>query len=77
MSYLDKEYIAPTGHDFTQYVRTKEDAEKFDQMAKLEEECRGVPAAECIHKVVQALNMGRELMGVKARVMIQGNPKLN
>ncbi len=70
MSYQDKKYIAPTGHDFTQYVNTEEDFKIFEKMCEHEEKTRDVPVADCIEDVVAALNLGRDLMGVSARVNV-------
>lgn len=79
MSYLDKQYIAPSGHDFTPYVHTPEDVEKFEKMSELEMQCIGVPAKECINQVVESLNLGRELQGIEHKVIYIGqqNPELN
>lgn len=68
MSYLNKDYIAPTGHDYTKWVNTEEDAKIFEEMCEHEEKTRGVLAKDCIEHIVAALNLGRDLQGIKARV---------
>ena len=79
MSYLDKKYISFTGTDFTPYVNTEEDAKKFEELNECEKRCDR-PVKECIDDVVKALNLGRDLMGISARVThIKGpaSPTLN
>ena len=79
MSYLNKEYISVTGTDFTQYINTEEDAKKFEEMNECEKRCDR-PARECIDDIVKSLNLGRELMGITAKVVhIKGpaSPSLN
>lgn len=79
MSYLDKKYISPTGHDFTPYVNNEEDFRKFEEMCECEKRCN-VPVAQCIDDVVKSLNLGRELMGISAKVHhVKGpsSPSLN
>jgi hypothetical protein len=76
MSYLNRTYVDLIGHDFTQYVKTEEDVELFERMVEHEEKCKGIPVQECIHDVIAALNLGRELQGIKQKVYIT-NPKLN
>ena len=77
MSYLDKKYISTTGHDFTEFVNTEEDAKIFDEMVEHERQCIGIPASQCITHVVDALNLGRKLQGIKHKVILMGNPNLN
>lgn len=79
MSYLNKKYVSVTGTDFTPYINTEEDARKFEEMNECEKRCNA-PLKECIEDVVKALNMGRELMGISAKVHhIKGpaSPTLN
>ena len=80
MSYLNGKYISPVGSDFTDFVNTEEDYNKFQRISELETSTIGVPAKDCMDAVVEALNLGRELQGIKARVNhIKGpsNPQLN
>jgi hypothetical protein len=80
MSYLNKQYISPSGTDFTEWILTEHDAAIFEEMSALEEQCRDVPVKDCIEKVVKALNLGRDLQGISARVNYIGtprNPQLN
>lgn len=79
MSFQNKQYIAVSGHDFTPYIHTQEDVDKFEKMCELESKTVGVPVKDCINEVVEALNLGRELQGIKHKVIYLGeqDPKNN
>lgn len=63
MSYL--------GYDFTQYVKTEEDVEKFNRLCELEKQTQR-PLRECVNEVAEVLNLSRELKGLKRNVHVQG-----
>lgn len=79
MSYLDRQYISTSGHDYTPYINNAEDFEKFEEMIEHENKCIGVPAEQCIEDIVAFLNIGRELMGIEHKVIYIGkqNPQMN
>lgn len=79
MSFQDKQYISPTGSDFTEWVNTQEDVDLFEKMCEHEKKTIGVPMIKCIEDVVEAVNIGRQLQGKKSRVKYIGmqRPDMN
>lgn len=75
-----KQFISPTGFDYTEYIETEENLKDFEKICELEESVRNVPFKECTHRVAEAINLDRKLRsrGVPyAKVLVQGNPNLN
>lgn len=72
----EKQYVSYLGYDFTQYVKTEEDVDKFNRLCELEKKTKR-PLAECVHEVAEVLNLSRELKGGKRNVHVFGNPKDN
>ena len=68
MSYL--------GYDFTQYVKTQEDVDKFNKLCELEKLTKR-PLKECVNEVAEVLNLSRELKGGKRNVTVLGNVRDN
>ena len=64
MSYL--------GYDFTQYVKTEEDVEKFNRLCECEKRTKGVPLRDCVYDVAEVLNLSAELKGRPKRAFVQG-----
>jgi hypothetical protein len=77
MSYLNKNYIDLIDDDYTSFVNSEKDAEMFNRMIEHQKRTVDVPVKECIKDVVSALNLGRDLRGIKAKVIYQADPKLN
>lgn len=76
----NKTYISALGYDYTQYIKTDEDIADFNEICRLEERCKNVPAKDCIHNVAACLNLDRKLRfkGKKyGKVTVQSDIKLN
>ena len=67
----EKKYVSHLGYDFTQYVKTQEDVEKFNRLCELEKLTHR-PLKECVHEVAEVLNLSRELKGLRRNVHVQG-----
>ena len=73
----EKQYVSYLGYDFTQYVKTQEDVEKFNKLNECEKRTKGVPLRDCVHDVAEVLNLSRELKGGKRNVHVLGNVRDN
>ena len=56
----NKQYISPVGSDFTEFIKTDEDLEKFNQLCAAQIRTIDVPLKECLGDVVLALKLGNE-----------------
>lgn len=75
-----KKYISTLGYDYTEYVKTEEDIKDFNEICRLEANCKNVPAKDCIHDVAACLNLDRKLRFKDkkyGKVTVQSNIKLN
>jgi len=72
----EKQYVSYLGYDFTQYVKTQEDVEKFNKLNELEKLTER-PLKECVREVAEVLNLSRELKGGKRNVHVIGNVRDN
>lgn len=79
MSFLDKQYVTLSGHDFTPYVHNQDDLDVFNKLLEHEEKCIDVPAEDCIEDIMAFLNLARQLQGIEKEVIYIGkqNPQLN
>jgi len=77
MENTEKKYVSYLGYDYTQYVKTKEDEEKFDRLCECERKSKGVPLKDCVLFVAEALNLDSELRSLKRRAHVQGNANSN
>jgi len=72
----EKQYVSYLGYDFTQYVKTQEDVDKFNKLCELEKLTKR-PLKECVREVVQVLNLSAELKGEGKRAHLQGDVRDN
>jgi hypothetical protein len=66
-----KKYVSFLGYDFTQYVKTQEDVDKFNKLCELEKLTQR-PLKECVNEVAEVLNLSAELKGHRRHVYVQG-----
>lgn len=67
------------GMDYIDFIKTDEDLVKFNRMKEIEGQIKGVPANKCLNKIIEHLNLDRELRGMPPVKVIQlpPNPQLN
>jgi len=72
----DKQYVSYLGYDYTQHVKTEENVKDFEELCRLEALTQR-PLKECVAEVVKVLNLDRKLRGIKAKVHLQRDARLN
>jgi hypothetical protein len=77
MAETEKKYVSYLGYDYTQYVHTQEDVDKFNKLCEHEKKTKGVVLRDCVHDVAEVLNLDRELRGHKRNVYVQGRAQDN
>lgn len=72
-----KKYISELGYDYTEYIKSEEDIEKFIRICEYEEKCKGVPLKDCIESVIACTNLDAELRKINRKVILQKDPLSN
>ncbi len=77
MENTEKKYVSHLGYDYTKYVKTQSDVEKFNRLCECEKKSEGVLLKDCVHFVAEVLNLDAELRNLSRRASVQGSASSN
>lgn len=72
-------YIAEYNEDYIDFIKTKEDLEKFNRLKELIPQLKGVHASKCLDQIKEFTKLDRELRGLRSVKFIDlpKDPQLN